>query len=156
MGVPITPGSSGSSGTRDVALGLTHHGKPPRPSNRYPNPREALEVFGKIRNAANWHYWRREGLTPTTDARFDFEAAFNEASGNARNIHFNLDGYNVRKGWQRGQGTFHAADGLTNWEFVKVLRDPALRQKTVFWQNGKHVPLSQVIERAGILPNVLP
>jgi len=150
------PAAQAGGASKDVALGLTHHGTAPRPSTLYPNPREALEVFGRNRDAANWHYWRREGLTPTTDARFGFEAAFNEATANARNVHFNLDGYNLRLGRQRGQGTFDQVPFVTDWEFVRVLRDPALRQKTVFWQNGQQVPLSRVLERAGIPPNAIP
>lgn len=149
----MTPSVSGS---RAIALGLTHHGTPPRPSGRYPNPREALERFGKDRNASNWHYWRRDGLTPTTDARFGVEPAFREATANARAIDFNLDGFDLRKGWRLGQNSDPHAAGLTNWEFVTVLRDPALRGKTAFWQNGQQVPVSRVLARAGIPPHGLP
>lgn len=157
----------------DMALGLTHHGTPPKrfmdvglPPNIIRLEREAIEVFGKNRNAATYRHWRNEGLTPTTDVRFDFEGAFNEATINARTIHFNLDGFDLQQAWRLGQ---HAdpylcgrvvggvrMPGFTNWEFVRVLRDPTLRQKTVFWQNGRQVSLSRVLQRAGVSPNAIP
>jgi hypothetical protein len=93
-----------SGGSMEMALGLTHHGTLPKrflnagfPPNPVRLEREAIEVFGKNRNAATYRHWRNEGLTPTTDVRFDFESAFNEAVANAVNIHFNLDGINLRQ-----------------------------------------------------------
>jgi hypothetical protein len=156
-----------------MALGLTHHGTPPKrflkaglPPNAVRLEREAIEVFGKSRNAATYRHWRNEGLTPTTDVRFDFETAFNEAAANAGSIHFNLDGFDLARGWRLGQNNDPylcgsvvggvRMPGLTNWEFVKVLRDPLLRQKTVFWQNGRPVPFSQVLQRAGVPTNAIP
>ncbi len=118
--------------------------------------REAIEVFGKNRNAATYRHWLNEGLTPTADVRFDFERAFNEAASNARSIHFNLDGFALQRGWRMGQNADPYGAGVTNWEFGKVLRDPHLRRKTVFWQNGRQVSLSRVLERAGVPPNAIP
>ena len=124
--------------------------------NTYRLQREAIEVFGKNRNAATYRHWRNEGLTPTADVRFDFESAFNEAAANARSIHFNLDGFALNRGWRLGQNADPYAAGVTNWEFGKVLLDPLLRRKTVFWQNGRQVSLSRVLERAGVPPNAIP
>ncbi len=147
----------------DVALGLTHHGIPPKrfmdaglPPNTIRLEREAIERFGRKRHAATYRHWRNEGLTPTTDVRFGFEAAFDEATANAGNVHFNLDGLDLRRGWRLGQGPDPFAAGVTNWELVKVLREPSTRQKIVFWQNGRQVPLSRVLERAGVPPNAIP
>lgn len=157
----------------DMALGLTHHGNPPKrfmdaglPPNTIRLEREAIEVFGRKRKAATYRHWRNEGLTPTTDVRFDFEGAFNEAAANAGTIHFNLDGLDLRQAWRLGQNVDPYLcgpvvrgvrwPGLTNWEFVRVLRDPTLRQKTVFWQNGRQVLLSRVLLRAGVPPNAIP
>jgi hypothetical protein len=139
---------------KDIALGLAHHGTLPRRHQGFPNPHSALAVFSRKRNAVSWHYWLQAGLTPTTDARFDFEAAFIEATGHAHIIHFNLDGYNLRFGWRDGQGALRD-DNQTNWEFVRILRDPDSRKKVLFWQNGRQVPLSRVIERAGVPPNAI-
>lgn len=75
---------------------------------------------------------------------------------NAATIHFNLDGFDLQRAWRLGQHPDPYMAGVTNWEFVKVLHDLALRAKTVFWQNGRRVPLSRVVERAGVPPNVLP
>ena len=150
------PVAQAAGASKDVALGLTHHGTFPRPSTLYPNPREALEVFGRNRNAYNYRYWQREGLSQLSPNLMGFENAFREAASKASTIHFNLDGFNLRTGWQLGQAVDPYAAGVTNWEFAQVLRDPALRQKTVFWQNGQQVPLPRVFERAGIPPNGLP
>lgn len=157
----------------DIALGLTHHGTPPKrfmDAGILPNTvrleRESIEVFGKRRFAATYRHWRNEGLTPTTDVRFDFEGAFHEAAANAGNIHFNLDGFNLQLAWWLGQNADPylcgpvvggvRMPGMTNWEFVRVLNNPTLRQKTVFWQGGCQVPLSCVLERAGVPPNAIP
>jgi hypothetical protein len=139
---------------KDVALGLTHHGTSPlhRMQVGVPPvtvwPREAIEVFGKIHNAATYRHWMREGLSQA-DPRFEFECAFGEATTNAATVHFNLDGLNLKKAWRRGQNTDPYVADLTNWEFVQVLKDTYLRNKVIFWQNGKQVPLSRVLERAG-------
>jgi hypothetical protein len=157
----------------DMALGLTHHGTPPKrfleaglPPNTVRLEREAIEVFGKNHNAATYRHWRNQGLTPTRDVRFDFEGAFNEAAANASNIHFNLDGFDLQQAWRLGQNADPylcgpavggvRMPGFTNWEFVRVLGNPTLRQKTAFWQNGRQVPLSGVLERAGVSPNAIP
>lgn len=157
----------------DMALGLTHHGTLPKrfmdagiPPNIIRLEREAIEVFGKKRNAATYRHWRNAGLTPTTDVRFDFEGAFHEAAANAENIYFNLDGFDLRQALRLGQNVDPylcgpvvggaRMPGFTNWELVKVLRDPTLRQKTVFWQNGHQVPLSRVLQRAGVPPHAIP
>jgi hypothetical protein len=138
----------------DVALGLTHHGTPPRrmmlagmPPNTMLWEREAIEVFGKNKNAATYRHWVRECLSQT-DFRFDFEQAFNETTTKARSVHFNLDGMELGRAWRMGQHADPYAAGVTNWEFVQVLRDAGLRAKTVFWQNGKPVPLPKVLNRA--------
>lgn len=81
----------------DVALGLAHFGTPPRRSHRYPNPREALSRFGAARHSLTWQYWKLAGLTPNSDARFEFEAAFLEATANSVRIHFNLDGFDLQR-----------------------------------------------------------
>jgi hypothetical protein len=150
-------------GPKDVPIGLTHHGTPPKrvmtagtPPNDVQVGREPIEVFGHNHDAATYRHWRNEGLTPTTDVRFDFEGAFKEATANARVIHFNLDGFRLEEAWQLGQNADPYVAKVTNWEFVKVLRDPDLRQKSIFWQNGKRVPLSRVLERAGVPPNAIP
>jgi hypothetical protein len=146
----------GGAVSNEVALGLTHFGTPPSPSIQYPNPREAIEVFGKRRNAVTYYQWRNEGLTPTTDFRFDFELAFGEAMQLAGNVHFKLDGFDLRRAWQLGQNADPYAAGVTNWEFVRVLLDRDVREKTSFWQNGKQVSLDFVLNRAGVSPNALP
>ena len=168
-----SPGGSGSGGAIEVALGLTHHGTSPRrmisvgaPPGLMGLHREAIEVFGKKHRAASYRHWKREGLTPTTDVRFDLESAFDEATANATRIHFNLDGFDVRQAWRMG----HNVDpylcgptkggvrtpGITNWEFVKLLLNPHLRQKTIFWQNGKRVSLARVLQRSGVPGNAIP
>ena len=124
--------------------------------NTYRLLREAIEVFGKNHNAATYRHWRNEGLTPTADVRFDFENAFSEATANARSIHFNLDGFDLQRGWRMGQNADPYGAGVTNWEFGKVLRDPDLRRKTIFWQNGQQVSYSRVLERVGVPPNAIP
>jgi hypothetical protein len=94
-----------------MVLGLTHHETAPKrflaagfPSHTAKLEREAIENFGKNRNAVvTYRHWRNEELTPTVDFRFDFEGAFNEAAAHAANIHFNLDGFNLRQGWRLGQ-----------------------------------------------------
>ena len=75
---------------------------------------------------------------------------------NAKEIHFSLDGFRLDEGWQLGQNSDPYRDKLTDWEFARVLLSPTLRQKTIFWQNGRQIPLSRVLERAGIPPNGLP
>jgi hypothetical protein len=157
----------------DMVLGLTHHGTPAKrffraglSTNTVRLEREAIEVFGKKRNAPTYRHWRNEGLTPTTDVRFDFESAFNEAVTNAGNIHFNLDGFDLRQAWRLGQNVDPylcgpvvggvRMPGLTNWEFVRVLGNPTLRQKTIFWQNGRRVSLTRMLERIGVPPNAIP
>jgi len=157
----------------DMALGLTHHGTPPKrfisaglPPNTIKLEREAIEVFGKKRKAATYRHWRNEGLTPTRDVRFDFETAFHEAAANAGNIHLNLDGFDLRQAWRLGQdvdpylcGPIFGGiriPGLTNWEFVRVLATPTLRQKTIFWQNGNQVSFLRVLQRAGVPPHAVP
>lgn len=156
-----------------MALGLTHHGTPPKrfmEAGLLPNvvrlEREAIEVFGKKRNAASYRHWRNQGLTPTTDVRFDFEGAFDEATTNAGTIYFNLDGLDLRQAWRLGQNADPylcgpvvggvRMPGFANWELVRVLNNPRLRQKTVFWQNGRQVPLSRLLDRAGVPPNAIP
>jgi RHS repeat-associated protein len=156
-GAQTTTCPTSGGGGRDIALGLTHHGTDPRPSGSYPNPRDALEVFGRNRNAYNYRYWQREGLSRLSPD-FGLEQAFNEATANARHIHFNLDGFNLQRGWRQGQGqgVDPLAVGVTNWEFVRVLSNPTLRSITTFWQNGRPVSLSRVLERAGAPTNGLP
>jgi hypothetical protein len=141
---------------RDVALGLTHHGTPPGrmiqagfPPNTMFWDREAIEVFGRNRHALTYRHWIREGLC-RTDFRFDFQQAFNEATSNAKDIHFNLDGMDLRQAWRVGQNSDPYAAGITSWEFVQVLRDASLRDRTTFWQNGRPVPLLRVLHREGV------
>jgi hypothetical protein len=114
--------------------------------------REIIEVFAKRHRAASYRHWRREGLT-RTDFAFDFDTAFEEAVANAGIIHFNLDGMDFRRAWRQGQ--YHYLDpqgSYTAWEFRQVLTRSELHAKTVFWQNGKQVPLPRVLMRAGAIP----
>jgi len=104
----------------------------------------------KEQDAASYRHWRNEGLSQA-DFRFEFQRAFSEATANAKSIHFNLGGLDLKRAWQSGQtqGPYDLADNTTNWEFVQILKDGNLRGKTTFWQNGQTVPLSKVLERAG-------
>lgn len=114
--------------------------------------RETIEVFAKNHRAASYRHWRREGLT-RTDFAFDFETAFEETIANAVSIHFNLDGMDLSRAWLQGQ--YHYLDpqgSYTAWEFRQILTRTELRGKTLFWQNGKQVPLSRVLARAGAVP----
>jgi hypothetical protein len=122
------------------------------PPNTIVWERETIEVFGKHHRGASYRHWRREGLTQTEFA-FDFEAAFEEAVANANIIHFNLDGIDLLRAWR--QGRYHYLDpqgSYTAWEFRQVLTRTELHEKTLFWQNGKEVPLPRVLERAGATP----
>jgi hypothetical protein len=114
--------------------------------------RETIEVFAKRHHAASYRHWRRVGLTQT-DFAFDFESAFEEAITNANTLHFNLDGIDLRRAWRQGQ--YHYLDpkgGYTAWEFRQILTRTELHAKARFWQNGKQVPLSRVLARAGAVP----
>jgi hypothetical protein len=149
--------TGGVGALRDVALGLTHYGTPPRrmmqagiPPNTVLWDREAIEVFGRKQNAATYRHWLREGLSQT-DLRFDFRQAFNQATANATRICFNLDGMDLRQAWRLGQNADPYAAGITNWEFVRVVKDAGLRGKTSFWQKGRPVPLSKILDRAGAI-----
>jgi len=122
------------------------------PPNTIAWERETIEVFGKTHHAASYRHWRREGLTQT-DFAFAFENAFEEAVANAGAIHFNLDGMNLLRAWR--QGRYHYLDpqgGYTAWEFRQILTRTELHAKTLFWQNGKHVPMPRVLARAGAIP----
>jgi hypothetical protein len=111
--------------------------------------REAIEVFGKYQNAATYRHWMREGLSQA-DPRFEFPRAFGEAATNAKYIHFNLDGMDLHQAWRMGQNPDPYPAGVTNWEFVQVLKVADLRGKTIFWQNGHQKSLSRVLQRAGV------
>ena len=122
------------------------------PPNTIAWEREAIKVFGRRQHSATYRHWRREGLTQT-DFAFDFQTAFEEATANAGNIHFNLDGMDLARAWR--QGSYHFLDpqgGYTAWEFWQILSRTELHGKTLFWQNGKQVPLSRVLKRAGAIP----
>ena len=114
--------------------------------------RETIEVFAKSHRAASYRHWRREGLTQT-DFAFDFGTAFEEAVANAGTLHFNLDGMDLRRAWRQGQYHYLDPKGVyTAWEFRQILTRTELHAKTLFWQNGKQVPLQQVLARAGAIP----
>ena len=143
----------------DIVLGLTHCGTVSKrqmragmPPNTIQWERETIEVFGKCHRAVSYRHWRREGLTQT-DFAFDFEMAFEESVSQAGVIHFNLDGLDLQRAWR--QGRYHYLDpqgGYSAWEFRQIATRIELHQKTLFWQNGKQVPLSKVLARAGASP----
>ena len=113
---------------------------------------ETIEVFAKSHHAASYRHWRSEGLTQT-DFAFDFATAFEEAVANTGTIHFNLDAMDFFAAWQQGQYFYLDPKGsYAAWEFRQILTRTELHAKTLFWQNGKQLPLSRVLARAGVIP----
>jgi uncharacterized protein RhaS with RHS repeats len=106
---------------------------------------KSLRNFTKKTGANSYYAWTNKGLSSADPMkRSSFTQAFQEATGNADRIIFNLDGLNVQRAYKLGQsGPFDLERNVTNWEFVNVLPNP----KTIFVQNGKVVPLESVLQR---------
>lgn len=142
-----------------IVLGLTHFGTLPKrritvelSKSRLLWEREAIEVLASRHQSVSYRHWRNAGITQT-DFRIDFARAFEEAAVQAPIIHFHLDGLDVRRAWTSGQHHYLDPRGsYTGWELVQTLTRMELNSKTVFWQNGKQVPLPRIQARTGAFP----
>jgi hypothetical protein len=88
--------------------------------------------------------WTRDRLTDyDSDSIEEFFFAFREATANAKQIHFNLNGVNVRRAWlEAGELMPQVArrDGLvTEWELRQVIANRDLLKKTTFFHNGRAI-----------------
>ena len=88
--------------------------------------------------------WTRDGLTRyDSDSIDEFIFAFGEATSNAKQIHFNLNGVNVRRAWlEAGELTPGVArrHGLvTEWELRQIIGNRKLLEKTTFFHNGRAI-----------------
>ncbi|MFN8484247.1 MAG: SpvB/TcaC N-terminal domain-containing protein [Anaerolineae bacterium] len=107
-----------------------------------------LEQFARERNAAIYSEWKEAGLTDMSVPKYreDFPSYFHDAlrdPSKIDKIHFNLEGVTsvervmsgVGPAWRNPWGS-----GLvTRTELLEILRNPALFEKTVFWQGSRQV-----------------
>jgi RHS repeat-associated protein len=130
--IPGALGVKATKGGMDIALGL----------------QTSLRSLTRKTGSTSYFGWTKNGLSKANPFNEkQFVDAFNQATTNARTINFSLDGFNLKNAFSMGgKGPFGAPKNVTNWEFLQVLRSP----KTVFWQNGKVVPLEQVLARVGL------
>jgi hypothetical protein len=89
--------------------------------------REHLDDFAKSVNGSTWKSWGSS----------DFEAGFLNSINNPSNkIHFNLTG--IDNPWRAiSQGAKgYKLGGYTNWELYQIYSNPAVIERTIFYQNG--------------------
>ena len=109
---------------QDIALGL-------RPS---------LASFANEVGASPWQLWKLNGLTRRDPFGQHFGRVFNNAASNARHIYFNLQGISDPLASARlGRGGFFGGN-YTNAELHLIRSNPALLQKTIFFNGGVQVP----------------
>jgi hypothetical protein len=120
---------SGPIPGKDIVLGL----------------KKTLNSTMKKQGGHDYRDWVRSGLSKYDPKDIkQFENAFKEATGNAKNIHFSLDSFNLKTAAKKGKSKpFELEKNVTNWEFMQLIDN----SKTIFWQNGKKVEKSKVIER---------
>lgn len=81
-----------------------------------------------------WWKWKQARLTETNPrATQVFEQAFTESAGNARHIHFNLEGFDIPTAMQSPNVWTAHGRNMTNMEFKTILANEHLLQRTTFY-----------------------
>ena len=62
-------------------------------------------------------------------------------------LHFNLEGFNIKTGLERGYAEFNKGIASTPSEFVQIINDSGLLGKTTFYSGGKAVSTESVIKQ---------
>jgi len=83
------------------------------------------------------------GIVANPNNMRDFASRMLKAMGQAKNIHFSLDGLRMVQSVLKDNPAGNAL-GSTNWELRTIWDTPALRAKTTFYLAGKAISANAV------------
>ncbi|MFM9963706.1 MAG: hypothetical protein ACKV2Q_21060 [Planctomycetaceae bacterium] len=107
--------------------------------------------MGRSRGIPWWNWWQA-GLTSGNPRKLAlFGETFQQAATNAKNVHFNLTGFDAQQAMSAPKNWL-ANKNLTNMEFKTILDNVGLLEKTTFYLAGKvYAQGAEVIEKLGLL-----
>lgn len=100
--------------------------------------------------ALDWLKWQGRVTNWDPTDRLAFSTAFREATENAKTIIFHVGGdFDIARAIAEG-ATLNVNKTTTSWEFLQIISNPKLLEKTKFWDGKKYIDIFKQLDDLGL------